>query len=57
MKFREICKYAEDHGWIKARVSGDHYIYTKPGRRSVPIQRNKHEIEGAYLKRILKQFD
>ncbi|WP_458450781.1 type II toxin-antitoxin system HicA family toxin [Fibrobacter sp.] len=57
MKFRETCKYAEDRGWKHTRTTGDHYIFTKPGRRSVPVQHNKHEIEGVYLKRILKQFD
>ncbi|MBO4436253.1 MAG: type II toxin-antitoxin system HicA family toxin [Fibrobacter sp.] len=57
MKFNEICKYAEDRGWRLDRIRGSHYIYTKPGKRSVPIQKHSKEIEGAYLKRILKQFD
>ena len=57
MKFNEICKYAEIRGWKLDRIRGSHHIYTKPGKRSVPIQKHSKEIEGAYLKRILKQFD
>ena len=57
MKFKEICDYAKKRGWELGRISGDHHIFAKQGKRPVPIQRNKHEIEGVYLKRILKQFD
>ncbi|WP_406538636.1 type II toxin-antitoxin system HicA family toxin [Fibrobacter sp.] len=57
MKFIEICKYAEDRGWVLNRINGSHYIYVKPGKRSVPVQKHSKEIEGVYLKRILKQFD
>ena len=57
MKFIEICKYAEDRGWVLNRINGSHYIYVKPGKRSVPVQKHLKEIEGVYLKRILKQFD
>ena len=57
MKFKEICDYAKKRGWELGRISGDHHIFVKQGKSPVPIQRNKHEIEGVYLKRILKQFD
>ena len=57
MKFIEICKYAEDRGWVLNRINGSHYIYVKPGKRSVLVQKHSKEIEGVYLKRILKQFD
>ena len=57
MKFKEICDYAKKRGWELGRINGDHHIFVKQGKRPVPIQRNKHEIEGVYLKRILKQFD
>jgi predicted RNA binding protein YcfA (HicA-like mRNA interferase family) len=57
MKFIEICKYAEDRGWVLNRINDSHYIYVKPGKRSVPVQKHSKEIEGVYLKRILKQFD
>ena len=57
MKFKEICNYAKKRGWELGRISGGYHIFVKQGKRPVPIQRNKHEIEGVYLKRILKQFD
>lgn len=57
MEFKGICDYAKKRGWKLGRISGDHLIFVKQGKRPVPIQRNKHEIEGVYLKRILKQFD
>lgn len=57
MKFIDICKYAEERGWRLDRIKGSHYIFTKLGRRPVPVQKHSKEIEGPYLKRILKQFD
>lgn len=57
VKFIDICKYATDRGWKLARVTGSHYQFVKPGRRTVPVQKHSKEIVGAYLKRILKQLD
>lgn len=57
MKFKDLCKYAENKGWTLQRTSGSHHIYAKPGKRPVPLQKHSKEIEGAYLKMILKQLD
>lgn len=32
MKFREVIKILEDHGWVQKAVRGSHYPYTHPGR-------------------------
>lgn len=32
MKFREVIKILEDHGWVQKAVRGLHYQYTHPGR-------------------------
>ena len=57
MKFYEICRYAEERGWKLDRTNGAHHIYVKRGHRPVPAQKHSKEIEGVYLKRILKQFE
>lgn len=57
MKFHEICAYAKERGWKLGRTSGSHHIFVKNGRRPVPVQKHSKEIEGPYLKRVLKQFD
>ena len=57
MKFYEICRYAEERGWKLDRTNGAHHVYVKRGHRPVPVQKHSKEIEGVYLKRILKQFE
>lgn len=57
MKFKDICRYAFEHGWVLDRITGSHYQFVKPGCRTVPIQKHSKEIVGNYLKRILKQLN
>jgi predicted RNA binding protein YcfA (HicA-like mRNA interferase family) len=34
---KALCKALERKGWTLIRISGSHYIYGKPGARSVPV--------------------
>ncbi len=42
MKFREIVKILQDHGWRQKGIKGSHYQFTnptKPGKITVPCHR------------------
>lgn len=37
----EMCKALEHKGWTLARVTGSHFIYTRPGaRRPIPVPKH-----------------
>ena len=41
---KEMCKALERQGWQLARVSGSHYVYSRPGHPaiiSVPVHGNR----------------
>lgn len=55
VRFTEIRKLLEKHGWEFARVgSNKHYIFTGPGRPllSIPVSRNKVKI--VYKRKVEK---
>jgi predicted RNA binding protein YcfA (HicA-like mRNA interferase family) len=34
---KALCKALERKDWVLIRISGSHYVYGKPGVRSVPV--------------------
>ena len=56
LKFRELVRLMEAHGWNLDRISGGHYIMEKPGRRPVPVPFHKNrELTKWMIAGILKQ--
>ena len=55
-KVWEVIELLEAEGWHYDRTRGDHHIYVKPGKRSVPVpgKRNADLPEGTY-KSILRE--
>ena len=50
---RQVMRIAERTGWTFERISGDHYMYSKPGRRTVPIPDHR-ELEPGTLRSIIR---
>ena len=56
LKFRELVRIFEAHGWVLDRISGGHYVMEKAGRRPVPIPCHKNrELSKMMVQNILKQ--
>lgn len=56
---KELASALERHGWTVKRVTGSHYIYTKPdvvARLSVPIHSNR-PLKIGLLRHLLKLAD
>ena len=53
---RRLAKLAEGKGWVLARVSGSHHIYTMDGRQErlvIPIHGNR-DLKRGLLKALMK---
>ncbi|MFI5379387.1 MAG: type II toxin-antitoxin system HicA family toxin [Tepidisphaerales bacterium] len=50
VRFAEIRRYLESHGWTLERISGSHHVFTKPGRRTFPIPVHGGKVKYGYLK-------
>lgn len=48
----------EKHGWELKRISGKHYIMTKPGFRAIPVPvHGQKDLPNGTLAAILKQAE
>jgi len=43
-------KFLEFHGYMLIRIKGSHHIYTKKGRRPIPVWGNEKEIPAMHIK-------
>ena len=55
--FRDVEKMLKQAGYVLARVSGSHHIFTKAGRQpmSIPVHRGK--VKPFYVRQIKKFCD
>ena len=56
VRFAEIRRLLEDHGWTLDRISGSHHIFTKPGERSISIPVHHGRVKPGYVGRIKKEL-
>lgn len=54
VRFAEVRKLVEVHGWELVRISGSHHVFQLPDGRSyvVPVHRNK--VKHVYFREIKK---
>ena len=56
MKSRDLIKLLKDNGWVLERIEGSHHIFTKAGRRSVPVPiHGGQDIPKSLAHKILKE--
>ena len=56
MKSRELIKLLKDNGWVQARIEGSHHIFTKAGRRAVPVPvHGGQDVPKGLAHKILKE--
>jgi predicted RNA binding protein YcfA (HicA-like mRNA interferase family) len=52
VKFREVKRYMEEHGWRLLHVKGSHHVFVKEGMRRFPIPVHHGEVNYAYYRKI-----
>jgi predicted RNA binding protein YcfA (HicA-like mRNA interferase family) len=57
VRFAEVRRLLEEHGYGLKRISGSHHIFDKPGERPVPIPVHDGKVKYVYLRQILKRLE
>ncbi len=55
VRFADVRRTLEQHGWTLRRISGSHHLFEKPGEErhiSIPVHRGR--VAPGYLRRIEK---
>jgi predicted RNA binding protein YcfA (HicA-like mRNA interferase family) len=55
IRFAELCRYIERHGWSLIRIRGSHHVFKKPdgSTNSIPVHHGK--VKPFYVREIKKQ--
>ena len=54
VRFSEVRRYMEGHGWTFSHVSGSHHVFKKPGERSFPVPVHHGKVHHVYYREIKK---
>ena len=54
VKYRDIKRYMEQHGWVFSHVTGSHHIFKKPGCRPYPVPVHKGLVNYGYFSEVQK---
>ncbi len=54
MRYGEVKRYLESHGWVFSHVTGSHHLFRKPGFRSYPAPVHKGQVKDVYYREIQK---
>jgi predicted RNA binding protein YcfA (HicA-like mRNA interferase family) len=57
VRFSEIQRLLESHGYRLRRISGSHHIFDKPGERPVTIPVHHGRVKHVYLRQIRKALE
>jgi predicted RNA binding protein YcfA (HicA-like mRNA interferase family) len=58
VRFAELRKYLEQHGWTLARINGSHHTFTKPGElRPIVIPVHQGKTDSIYVKQAKKRCE
>ena len=58
MNGKALSKVLTDNGWVLDRIKGSHHIFTKPGKRAIPVPiHGSRDLPKGLVNAILKQAD
>lgn len=57
VKFRELKRYMEQHGWALSHVTGSHHVFVKPGCRRFPVPVHQGEVKYGYFREVQKMCE
>lgn len=52
VRFQEVRRRFEAHGWYLDRIRGSHHVFSKPGRGSFPVPVHGGKVQAVYVKKI-----
>ena len=57
VRFSEIRRRVEAHGWVLVRVRGSHHVFQLPDGRIYVVPVHKGKVKYAYVREIQKLID
>lgn len=54
VRFAEIRRLLENHGWTLIRISGSHHIFRKEGERPISIPVHAGKVKHVYFRQVRK---
>jgi predicted RNA binding protein YcfA (HicA-like mRNA interferase family) len=57
VRFAEVQKLLEGHGYVLARISGSHHIFRKPGEPIVTLPVHHGKVKHVYVRQIRKALE
>ncbi|MGD9693679.1 MAG: type II toxin-antitoxin system HicA family toxin [Phycisphaerales bacterium] len=54
IRFDELRKHLESHGWQFTRTRGSHHVFTRPGFRPITIPVHKGRVKHVYKRLVEK---
>ena len=56
VRFAELRKLLETHGWTLDRISSSHHIFVKKGEELISLPVHNGRVKPGYIRRIEKQL-
>jgi len=57
VRFAELRKLLESHGWTLDRVKGSHHIFVRPGAHNVVLPVHRGKCKAVYRRLILEAIE
>ena len=54
VRFRDVRRKLEEHGWTLNRISGSHHIFRKEGEQHITIPVHKGRGQPVYVRKVEK---
>lgn len=57
VRFTDVKRKLESHGWRLTRIRGSHHVFTGENRPSIPIPVHRGKVKHAYGKLVQKAIE
>ncbi len=57
VRYAEVQKLLESHGWTCSRIKGSHHVFTKTGERPIVISVHRHKVKYFYVHQHKKKLE
>lgn len=54
VRFAEVRKFLERHGWTLDRISGSHHVFVKEGQANLALPVHRGRVKAVYIRKIEK---
>jgi predicted RNA binding protein YcfA (HicA-like mRNA interferase family) len=57
VRFSDLRRYLEEHGWTLARITGSHHVFIRPGERAFPVPVHGGKVKHGYLREAKRKCE